>query len=81
MFASGQNKPLCWVGVIAVEFISICSIPNGLGVEWSSMTYEEAVYESEPDDGFRIYPDGQDSVGDDDKSDCDNINQMGVVVT
>lgn len=123
MFAWGQEKPLRWVEVIAVEFISICSIPNGLGVEWSSLTYEEAVYESEPDDGFGIYPDGrclsdeegscdgsedgsaeeheeeedeveeqeessddadssgQDDVSDGDKSDCDNINQMGVVVT
>lgn len=59
MFASGQEKPLRWVEVIAVEFRWTRMIPDGLGVEWSSLTYEERIYESEPDDGFDIYPDGR----------------------
>lgn len=55
MFASGQKKPLRWVEVIAEQFIAI---PQGsLGVDWAYMPYEEAIHESEPDDGFGFYPD------------------------
>lgn len=55
MFASGQKKPLRWVEVIAEQFMAI---PQGpLGVEWANIPYEEAIHESEPDDGFGFYPD------------------------
>lgn len=55
MFASGQKKPLRWVEVIAEQFMAI---PQGsLGVEWAYLPYEEAIHESEPDDGFGFYPD------------------------
>lgn len=56
IFASSQTKPLRWVEVIACEFIDI---PKGLGVEWSYLTYGEAVYQSEPNDGYEIFPDGR----------------------
>lgn len=55
MFASGQKKPLRWVEVIAEQFMAI---PQGsLGVEWAYLPYEQAIHESEPDDGFGFYPD------------------------
>ncbi|KAK7702635.1 hypothetical protein SLS64_009598 [Diaporthe eres] len=66
MFASGQEKPLRWIEVIAFEFISI---PTGLGVEWSYLTYEDAVYQSEPDDGFGGFSDGRFLSGDEDSQD------------
>lgn len=51
MFASG----LRWVEVIAEQFMAI---PQGsLGVEWAYLPYEEAIHDSEPDDGFGFYPD------------------------
>ncbi|KAG6358494.1 hypothetical protein INS49_014378 [Diaporthe citri] len=56
MFGSSQSKPLRWVEVIVFEFIDI---PTGLGVEWSYLNYGEAVYQSEPDDGFGGFPDGR----------------------
>lgn len=63
MFGSGQRNPLRWVEVIAFEFIDI---PQGLGVEWSYLSYGEAVYQSEPDDGFGGFPDGRFLSGDED---------------
>lgn len=55
MFASGQKKPLRWVEVIAEQFMAI---PQGaLGVEWAYLLYEEAIHESETDNGFGFYPD------------------------
>lgn len=66
MFASGQEKPLRWIEVIAFEFISI---PTGLDVEWSYLTYEDAVYQSEPDDGYGGFPDGRFLSGDENSQD------------
>lgn len=66
MFASGQEKPLRWIEVIAFEFIDI---PTGLGVEWSYLTYEDAVRQSEPDDGFGGFPDGRFLSGNEDSQD------------
>ncbi|KKY34782.1 hypothetical protein UCDDA912_g05239 [Diaporthe ampelina] len=74
MFASGQKKPLRWVEVIAFEFISI---PQGLGVEWSSLTYKEAIYESEPDDGYGCFPDGRFLSGDEESQDGSEENSDG----
>lgn len=75
MFASGQRKPLRRVEVIAFEFIDI---PMGLGVEWSYLTYDEAVDESEPDDGFGGFPDGRFLSGDEDSQDsCEKESSAG----
>lgn len=52
MFATGQTKPLHWVEVIGQEFRPI---PEGMGVEWSYLTYEEANYQSDPGDEFDLY--------------------------
>lgn len=52
MFATGQTKPLHWVEAIGCEFISI---PEGLGVEWNYLTYQERNYQSDPGDEFDLY--------------------------
>lgn len=62
MFASGQREPLRWVEVVVSDLINI---PEGeLGVEWANLTNDEALYGSEPDDGYRRFPGGRFPSGD-----------------
>ncbi|KAK2609416.1 hypothetical protein N8I77_002913 [Diaporthe amygdali] len=56
MFVTGQEKRPHWIEVIVEDY----KYPStGRGLPWPYYDSDEREHESEPDDGFDIYPDGR----------------------